>query len=96
MGLILSWNHRITERFGLKGTLKLIQPPPLLWAGDLPPGQAAQGPIQLWAPLQMGHPHLPGQSVPVRTKLAVFIWQWESLSGYKLGECKVAGDKLGN
>jgi len=45
--LITELCHRITERFGLEGTLKIIQfQPPCRGQGHLPLGQVAQSPIQ--------------------------------------------------
>ena len=40
-------NHRIIERFGLEGTLKIVSfQPPCHEQGHLPPAQGAQSPVQ--------------------------------------------------
>jgi len=61
-------NHRITEWFGLEGTLKIIWfQPPCHEQGHLPPDQVAQSSIQPGLePCQGGGSHsFSGQPVPV-------------------------------
>ena len=63
-----SQNHRITEWFGLEGTLELIWfPPPCHEQGHLPPDQVAQSSIQPGLePCQGGGSHsFSGQPVSV-------------------------------
>ena len=58
-----SFVNRIIEWLRLEGTLKMIEPQPLLWAGLPPTSSGCSGPHPTWpwAPPGMGHHSFSGQ-----------------------------------